>query len=114
MEGDNKQTFKGNLQSCFGYIVGFALIILGANFFINKDKSEYMGMFYSTDEPRSVYEFQKGFKTLDKCRDWAKEQAEKNNLKDGEWDYDCGIGCKLASENFDPSVTKYDCAKLEK
>lgn len=114
MEDDKKQTFKGNLQTCFGYIVGTVVIILGASFFINKDKNEYMGMFYSTDEPRSVYEFKKGFKTLDKCREWARELAEDNDLSEGDWDYDCGIGCMLSSDSYSPSVTTYDCATLEK
>ena len=56
------------------------------------------------------------FKTLEECREWAKKEAEKKNLKEGNWDYSCGTNCSFSDQGISNGrkVNTFECTKLTK
>jgi hypothetical protein len=99
------------LQSCLGIIIilaccGGAYAIpltrgwmtsawgwASSTFFAEKP---WKGVYYA--EAASSVAKDKNFKTLQDCRAWANDQADRDNKEPGEWDYSCGYKCKYTSD----------------
>jgi hypothetical protein len=66
--------------------------------------SKWLGFYYpdAGNLMKSIQSSQE-FKTLDECRNWAEEMADSQGRTDTNWDYECGKGCKLASDYKDLS-----------
>lgn len=56
------------------------------------------------------------FKTLEECREWAVKKAERMNLEDGEWNYECGRGCKYTEQKIEggQQVQTFVCTEIQK
>ena len=115
MPGEPK-TFKKNCGQVLGGCLG--IILLGAivGFLMNREKNAWTGLFYDTPGSTYTSTVKKNLKSVDACRTWAQKEADKRNLADGAWDYDCGTGCEIESTPADRSqnLSHYVCAETTK
>lgn len=88
------------------------LFLTGVFYVIKHDRSNYMGILYTDYNDLSKQEYQKGFKTLDECKQWAYDTADGQELEDGSWDYECGIGCEIKDTGF--QFRKWSCENVTK
>jgi hypothetical protein len=102
------------IGSCLGLILIPVLIGLGISMQEKHDeKYPWRATFYIND---SVKDDNNELKTLDECRAWANEKAEKMDLKEGEWDYECGRGCEYSDDSIEGGrrVKTYSCIEITK
>lgn len=119
------ETLKSKLKyGCLTFIKGVLGIILVGfllNLFMNKDKEydqefPWFGSIWNTYSGSNSPFGDKQFKTLEECRSWAFDLKEKKSLKDGQWDYSCGTGCKYTDQSISNGrkVNTYECSELTK
>jgi hypothetical protein len=73
-------------------ILGLVVIVMILLF----KKDQWSGYFYPDRENLSSWiESPTTFKSLDLCRAWAHNKATELNLETGQYDYECGLNCKI-------------------
>lgn len=100
------------------------LVIFGSSFYIY-----YVGQQKSKEYPFTgtlfrensfsggvVIDDNNNLNSVEECRAWAAEAAEKLNLSDSEWDYECGIKCVYAEKYSIGSQRSsyYNCQEVTK
>lgn len=102
------------LGTCLGLILIPVLIGLGMSAQEKHDeKYPWRGTFYMNG---SVNDDNDELKTLEECRAWANDKAEKMDLSEGEWDYECGRGCKYTDDEIKggKQIKNYACVEITK
>jgi len=77
------------------------------------EKYPWRGTFYMYDR---VNDDNDELKTVDECRAWANEKADKMDLEEGEWDYECGRGCEYSDDSIEggKQIKTYNCVEITK
>lgn len=111
--------FEKILQTV-GTLIGIIAIpiLIGWGINMQKQKAEKypwsVTFFYPKD---TIYDSKRsGFKTLEECREWAQTKAGKLNLKEAEWDYECGTRCEFTDETIKEGteIHQYECEEITK
>ncbi|MBI2356740.1 hypothetical protein HYV12_01680 [Candidatus Dojkabacteria bacterium] len=105
-----------------GTIIGIILIpyLIGLGMNFQKSRAEkypWSGSFFNrtyseanqlTDSKRNK------FKTVNECQTWAKEKAEWYDLKEGEWDYECGKNCEYKDQGITGGkrIETFECEEI--
>jgi sulfatase maturation enzyme AslB (radical SAM superfamily) len=100
--------------TCLGLILVPVLIGLGMSAQEKHDeKYPWLGTFYMYGNVESD---NNELKTVEECREWANKRAESKDLAEGEWDYECGTGCKYADDTIKggQQIKTYNCAEVTK
>lgn len=104
-----------------GVVIGIAFIVgvLALAMKIQKNHDEenpWKGVFYKIVDELPEINDSSDFKTLEDCRKWANEKADKAGYKEGEWDYSCGTGCTFKDDTVSggKKIKNYDCSELTK
>lgn len=72
--------------------------ILALSLFGAGCRKSWIGFYYPDPINLSVYEQSPELSTLEECRNWVENQRLLKNKNEGEYDYECGSGCKYKSD----------------
>ncbi len=111
---------SGKAVQVIGTIIGIIAIPLLIGWGMNREEkkaAEYpwsVTFYYPKDNINDSK--QSGFKTLEECREWAQEKADRLNLEDDSWDYECGEGCKYVDQSIEggQKVNSLVCTEIAK
>ena len=108
------------ITQVIGTIIGIILIpvLIGWGMKSQERKEEQypwsVTLYYPKD---NIYDSKNSkFKTLEECREWVLEKADKINLEEGMWDYECGRGCTYTDQSIQggQKVNTYECTEISR
>jgi hypothetical protein len=107
------------IGTCLGMILIPVLIALGMSAAEKHDeKYPWRGSLYSVDQDggKRIIEDNDELKTVEECRSWANERADRKDLEDGKWDYECGSGCTYEDDEIagGKRIKNYGCTTVTK
>lgn len=107
-------------QQIVGTVIGLIAVplLIGWGMKLSEKKAEkypWSVSFYINDILKDSSK-RSEFKTLEKCREWAKEKAEKMDLEEGKWNYECGRGCEYTDQSIEGGrqVQTFECVEISK
>lgn len=106
-------------QQIIGTILGLILIpvLIGWGMKASERKAEKYPWSVSFFMGENLTDSKKNeFKTLEECREWAQKKADRQNLEEGKWDYECGLGCEYVDQSVSGGrqVQTYECSDIKK
>jgi len=99
------------------FVIGIVIGIGYLGFNLLKDAfapRPWKGMFFPDASKAGYTSVTKDFKTLEECRAWANNEAEKESLSADVWSYECGKNCIINSKKSLGDYSTYDCEMITK